>query len=157
MGAFPAARGPTRAWFALGIAMLLGGIFGLGSFTFVQAGGQNYLGDDPRTCANCHVMQDYYDAWVRSSHHGQSTCNDCHIPHTFPMKYVIKGYDGVNHSWHFTLGDYPTNIQITQLSADVVRENCVACHQSAVSHILSIGNTTAEPVDCISCHRHVGH
>ncbi len=150
-------RAPRPTWQALALVALVGGLFGLGGLTFLHAGGQNYLFDDPRTCANCHVMQDYYDAWARSSHHGQAVCNDCHVPHTFPMKYVFKAYDGVKHSYFFTFGGYPSNIQITQISADVVRENCVACHQTTVSHIMSIGNPQKEPVDCIECHPHVGH
>ena len=144
-------------WQAMALVALFGGIFGLGGLTFLHAGGQNYLFDDPRTCANCHVMQDYYDSWARSSHHTHATCNDCHVPHDVLMHWAIKGYDGLNHSYHFTVGDYPTNIQITQLSADVVREDCVECHKSMVNHIVAVGNTQKETVDCIVCHRHVGH
>ena len=30
--------------------------------------GASYLTDDPAACANCHVMQEHFDAWPRSSH-----------------------------------------------------------------------------------------
>jgi hypothetical protein len=37
---------------------LIGAAMGLGLFTFWYAKGASYLGNDPETCANCHVMRD---------------------------------------------------------------------------------------------------
>ena len=53
---------------------------GLGAFAFHYAKGTSYLGNDPATCANCHVMQGHYDAWLAGPHHQAATCNDCHTP-----------------------------------------------------------------------------
>ncbi|MDI7269716.1 MAG: cytochrome c nitrite reductase small subunit, partial [Myxococcota bacterium] len=41
---------------------------GLGFFTFVYAKGFSYLTDDPKACANCHVMTEQYDGWAKGSH-----------------------------------------------------------------------------------------
>ncbi|MDX1495326.1 MAG: NapC/NirT family cytochrome c, partial [Longimicrobiales bacterium] len=62
-------------------AVLLGAAIGLGGFTFVYAKGHSYLTDDPGACANCHIMDDHYAAWLKSSHAQTATCNDCHTPH----------------------------------------------------------------------------
>lgn len=60
-----------RSLFLIGIAtaVILGAAIGLGLFTFVYAGGTAYLGNDPAACANCHVMNEHYAAWRKSSHH----------------------------------------------------------------------------------------
>jgi cytochrome c nitrite reductase small subunit len=156
-------------WRWLWLAALLGGLLSLGAYTFVYAQGQSYLLDDPKGCANCHVMQDVYDSWNRSRHHGVAVCNDCHTPHTFLEKYAIKGINGINHSMHFTLDDYPVNIQITGLNARVARDNCIRCHQPLVGNIRTLaGHADAnivemltdahgKDVDCLRCHHDVGH
>jgi nitrate/TMAO reductase-like tetraheme cytochrome c subunit len=56
----------TLAGIVVGVALGLG--FGVASYTFVYAKGWSYLTNDPAACANCHVMQDHYDAWLRWSH-----------------------------------------------------------------------------------------
>lgn len=47
----------------------IGLIIGVGGYTFIYARGYSYLTNDPAACANCHVIQDYYNAWQKSSHH----------------------------------------------------------------------------------------
>ena len=68
-------------WIWLVLAGLFGGIVGLGGFTVNYAQGLSYLTDDPKACANCHIMRDYYDGWNRGSHKHVAVCNDCHAPH----------------------------------------------------------------------------
>jgi len=41
---------------------------GLGLFTFVYAKGWSYLTNDPKACANCHVMTEQYEGWLKASH-----------------------------------------------------------------------------------------
>ena len=62
------------------VAVVLGAALGLGSYTFVYARGWSYMTDDPRACANCHVMNEQYDGWIKSSHRSVAVCNDCHVP-----------------------------------------------------------------------------
>ena len=83
---------------------------GLGAFAFHYAKGTSYLGNDPATCANCHVMQGYYDAWLAGPHHHAATCNDCHTPAGFVGKYWVKSTNGYHHSTAFTFGGYPHRV-----------------------------------------------
>ena len=71
-------------------ATIVGVLAGVGAYTFVYARGYAYLQNDPRACANCHVMQEQYDGWLHSSHRNVATCNDCHTPHDFLGKYMTK-------------------------------------------------------------------
>jgi cytochrome c nitrite reductase small subunit len=132
---------------------LIGTALGLGSFTFIYARGLSYLTNDPHACANCHIMQEQFSAWERSSHHAVAVCNDCHTPHFFVGKYFTKGLNGFNHSWAFTLGRYPDPIQITARNNRVTEGTCHYCHADVV-HVIE---ATSARIDCIRCHRSVGH
>jgi cytochrome c nitrite reductase small subunit len=159
----PAAPSRTRARPPSGIPLaaklaltaLFGGILGLSLFTVTYAEGLSYLSDDPQACRNCHVMTDVYDAWSRGPHHAVATCNDCHIPHEFPAKYLVKALNGWNHSVAFTLENFPEPIRITPANRAVTQANCVSCHADSVSLIEH--REAAEPLDCARCHEDVGH
>ena len=69
----------------------------------------------------------------RGPHHAVATCNDCHIPHTFPDKYVVKALNGFNHSAAFTLQNFHEPIQITPFNKTVALNNCQYCHGDFVS------------------------
>lgn len=130
-------------------------LIGLGGYTFAYAKGYSYLSDDPAACVNCHVMRDQYDAWRHSSHGRVAACNDCHTPHdSLVSKWIVKGINGVNHSVAFTFQSYGSNLQIRDFNADVVRGNCIGCHETAVS---MISPTHDNSPDCLSCHSDVGH
>lgn len=147
------ARVPLWAWLAF--AGLGGGIIGLGGFTFAYAEGASYFSNDPQACVNCHIMQEVFDGWNHGSHKAVAVCNDCHTPHTFPAKYVIKGINGWNHSVAFTTGNFPEPIRITDLNREVAQENCLYCHGDlvvAISH-----KASDDPTDCLACHAGVGH
>ncbi|MBK8987649.1 MAG: cytochrome c nitrite reductase small subunit [Chloroflexi bacterium] len=144
---------PLWSWLLL--FGVIGGIVGLGGYTFAYAEGASYFSNDPSACVNCHVMQEVYDGWNHGSHKAVAACNDCHTPHTFPAKYVIKGINGWNHSVAFTTGNFPNPIRITDLNRQVAYDNCLYCHGSlvtAVSH-----EDSADPTDCLTCHAGVGH
>lgn len=142
-------------WGGISLAAVLGILAGLGLFTFAYARGTSYLSDDPQSCMNCHVMRDQFDAWQRSSHGRVATCNDCHTPHTFPEKWLVKGLNGWNHSVAFTLDNFHEPIRITGLNAQVAQANCLYCHQNVVSHITA--PAADEPLMCTTCHGSVGH
>lgn len=144
-----------RFW--LGMVVAITGILtGLGSFTFIYGEGYSYLSNDPETCINCHIMRDQYEGWNHSSHKDFATCNDCHIPHEFPDKYIVKGINGWNHSFAFTTGNFDEPIRIREFNADVVQENCMNCHGLLVSQVQN-DQIHAEEMQCIECHRNVGH
>ena len=149
----PKRSAPLMVWALL--ALLLGGVVGLGVYTFAYAEGTSYLSDDPKACVNCHVMRDVYNAWNHSSHKNVATCNDCHIPHEFPSKYIVKAIDGFKHSAAFTLNNFAEPIRISPLSRQVVEHNCLACHSNMAFNLNHIGQS--EPEDCLRCHARVGH
>ncbi|MDP3064160.1 MAG: cytochrome c nitrite reductase small subunit [Chloroflexota bacterium] len=144
---------PFWAWVAL--AGVVGCTIGLGGFTFTYGQGYSYLGSDPRSCANCHIMRDVYDGWNHSSHKAVATCNDCHTPHQLAPKYLVKGLNGFNHSTAFTFNNFPEPIRIRPFNRTVAQENCIYCHGDLVESISYDG--LAHPTDCLRCHARVGH
>ena len=110
------------------MAIPLGVALGLGLFTFGYAEGSSYLGNAPETCANCHIMNEQYDGWVKGSHKAVATCNDCHTPHDFVGKYATKALNGFNHSKAFTLQDFHEPIQINARNAAILQQSCLHCH-----------------------------
>jgi cytochrome c nitrite reductase small subunit len=144
---------PFGVWLVL--AGLFGGVVGFGGFTFSYAEGLSYFSDDPQACFNCHVMREVYDGWNHSSHKAVAVCNDCHIPHTFPAKYLIKGLNGWNHSRAFTTNNFPEPIRITPLNRSVLQHNCLYCHSDLVAEISH--EESSNPTDCLACHAGVGH
>ena len=137
-------------------AVLLGLAVGTGVYTFVYARGASYLTNDPAACANCHVMNEQYSAWMKGPHHAVAVCNDCHTPHNAAAKYLVKARNGFFHSFWFTVGGFPEPIRITDRNRRVTEETCIRCHQRMVHAILGTRGG-AEPPSCIRCHRSVGH
>jgi cytochrome c nitrite reductase small subunit len=131
------------------LCALAGVALGLSAYTFVYARGFSYFSNDPRACANCHVMGDRFDSWQRSSHHAAAGCNDCHTPHSLVPKYLAKAENGWNHSLRFTLQDYPDPIRIRRVNAGKLRQNCIRCHSEMASRM--------PDEDCARCHSRVGH
>jgi cytochrome c nitrite reductase small subunit len=101
----------------LGIA--IGLAVGLGVYTFVYAKGASYLMNDPASCANCHIMKEQYDGWLKSSHRAVATCNDCHTPANFLGKYATKASNGFCHSFYFTTGGFHEPIQIKKRNLEM--------------------------------------
>lgn len=137
---------------AIVAALTIGSAIGLGLFTFVYARGSAYLGNDPAACANCHVMEEHYAAWRKSSHHAVAVCNDCHAPPGGIRKYWVKAVNGYNHSYAFTTGDFHEPIRITERNREVTEEQCRRCHADIVS---TMGHS--QDLSCIRCHDSVGH
>lgn len=126
-------RGRTKWLLAATVAIGLVG--GLGAFTFGFARGHSYLTNDPKACANCHVMEDYYAAWTKASHRSAATCNDCHTPHGLVGKYTTKAYNGFMHSFWFTVGGYPDPIRVTPRNRQITEQACRSCHLELTSAI----------------------
>lgn len=147
-------RTPAHFW-GLGVALLIGVLAGLSLFTFDYGEGLSYFSNDPAACKNCHIMRAQFDAWNHSSHKNVAACNDCHTPHTFLSKYIVKGINGWNHSVAFTTGNFPDPIRIRAFNARVAQDNCIYCHAALVSQIHRTGE--GQETYCISCHGNVGH
>lgn len=140
------------------VAIAIGLATGIGVYTFVYAKGYSYMSNNPKSCANCHVMNEQYDAWQKSSHHAVATCNDCHTPSDLVGKYATKASNGFWHSYYFTLNNFHEPIQITEKSRQITEASCRNCHQNMVESItVSHKKEDLEEVSCIRCHRSVGH
>ena len=142
-------------------AVIFGVLAGIGVYTFVYARGAAYLTNDPKACANCHVMEEQLSGWMKSSHRAVAVCNDCHAPHTFFGKYSTKALNGFFHSWAFTSGRFPDPIQITPRNREITEAACRHCHAEIVAAI-DVGHAGpkrrgGEDESCLRCHSGVGH
>jgi cytochrome c nitrite reductase small subunit len=146
---------PKVYFWSVSLIALLGILFGLGAYTFTYAQGLSYFSNDPAACVNCHVMRDQFESWNHSSHKAVAACNDCHTPHAFPDKWIVKGINGWNHSLAFTLDNFPDPIQIRNFNKEIALENCTECHEPQLTLIHQ--SELGEPTSCLNCHGNVGH
>jgi cytochrome c nitrite reductase small subunit len=173
----------VRSWTGAAMAAVFIGVaLGIGAYTFVYAKGASYLTTDPAACANCHVMQEHYDAWLKSSHRNVATCSDCHMPHNLVGKYLEKARNGFLHSLAFTTGRYPDPLQIRPINREVTERQCRSCHGEITQAIewgsartagtaggpaldrsagarpqLHDGIIEGDRLSCIRCHTYAGH
>ncbi len=156
----------SRPWLSVGA--LLGILIGLGAFTFSYASGFAYFSNDPRACANCHIMNDQLDSWRKGPHHAVATCNDCHVPPGFPEKYVAKARNGYHHSMGFTFQSptpdepgertvFEEPIRIKSPNSEILQDNCLRCHGEFVHAIVGGSAGPDDAVRCAHCHFSVGH
>jgi cytochrome c nitrite reductase small subunit len=148
----------TGRIFLVGVlaAALIGVAVGLAGYTFVYAKGYSYLTDNPRACANCHIMNEQYAGWIKSSHRSAATCNDCHTPASFLPKYWTKASNGFWHSYYFTGGTYPDQIELRPVSRRITEQACRRCHGDIVRAIERVSTERAS-IACLRCHASVGH
>jgi len=142
------------AYITLGVAAGLA--LGFGAYTFVYAKGYSYLTNDPAACANCHVMTEYYDGWMKSSHRAVAVCNDCHTPTGVVGKYSTKASNGFWHSFAFTTGEFPDPLRIKPHNREIAEQTCQKCHLEIVQAIEGPHAVTTQ-LGCIRCHGAVGH
>ncbi|EQC48325.1 cytochrome c nitrate reductase, small subunit [Bacteriovorax sp. BSW11_IV] len=122
--------------------------------TFTYSKGYSYLLDDPKACVNCHIMDEEYHAWGKSTHRHVASCNDCHTPDNFALKYLSKAVNGWNHGYAFTTGDFKYPIQIKDFNKDITNKACLKCHNSMTDHMFI---DKSKPINCLHCHSKVGH
>jgi cytochrome c nitrite reductase small subunit len=114
-----------------------------------------YLGNNPATCNNCHVMDAVYEGWFHGAHQSWANCGDCHTPHALVPKYITKGLSGYHHVTTFAFGDIPDAIRAKHDSLEIVQENCVRCHIDTVDSTFEVDHLSDRY--CFDCHRHVSH
>jgi cytochrome c nitrite reductase small subunit len=139
--------------------LAIGMALGVASFTFAYAKGGSYLSNDPSACANCHVMEEHYAAWMKASHRNVATCNDCHTGPAPVGRYLDKAGNGFRHSVAFTTGNFPDPLRITAQNTRVTEKACRNCHAdiTAAMDQASFRTGATEDASCIRCHRHTGH
>jgi cytochrome c nitrite reductase small subunit len=157
--------GPGRPWVpvlanlgALGVlvALLVGMFVGMSAFTMSYGEGWSYFSKRPETCINCHVMDDHFDSWVKSSHAHVASCADCHLPHDKIHGLIAKADNGFFHSWAFTFQDFHEPIRIKERNLKNLLNNCVDCHADAVHEMLP-AEPGGDSMSCVHCHAEVGH
>jgi len=139
------------------LACAVGVALGVVGYTFVYARGFSYMSNDPAACVNCHVMNEQYDGWLKSSHRAVATCNDCHTPANLVGKYATKASNGFWHSFYFTTGTFPEPIRIAPRSAAITEASCRKCHEDIVDAIGGAHSGDPNDLSCVRCHRSVGH
>ncbi len=140
------------------VGIAIGAAIAIGVYTFVYAKGYSYMSNDPKNCANCHVMNEQYDGWQKSSHKDVATCNDCHTPSDIIGKYATKASNGFWHSYYFTTDTFHEPIRQTETSKQITEASCRNCHQNMVEAItVSLNKEHTEDISCLRCHRSVGH
>jgi cytochrome c nitrite reductase small subunit len=132
------------------VALLVVAITGMYASDFTA-----YLGDNPTTCNNCHVMDAAYEGWFHAGHTNWAKCSDCHTPHPLIPKYIVKAESGYHHVSAYLLGNIPDAIRAKEKSRQVVQDNCVRCHLETVADI-GDAQMDAERY-CFECHRHSAH
>ena len=140
----------------IGVGALLGLAVGIGAYTFVYARGTSYMTSDPEACRNCHVMNEQFDGWIKSSHRAVAACNDCHTPPGVVGKFATKAMNGFWHSFYFTTGRFPDPVRITGRNRAVTEKACRHCHQEIVAAI-DAAHRAGDGVPCLDCHASVGH
>jgi cytochrome c nitrite reductase small subunit len=113
--------------------------------------------NDPKACANCHIMDEQYEGWLKASHRSVATCNDCHTPHNFVGKYYTKAKNGFWHSFYFTAQTFPEPIRATPSSRRIAEAACRYCHQATVEAMGTPAHAGSTDISCIRCHGSVGH
>ncbi|GBG57871.1 cytochrome c-type protein NrfH [Sporomusaceae bacterium FL31] len=139
-------------WSANAIKLILLGVVGAVIGMLIFGAGLSYA-DNPSFCGSCHSMQHVYATWQESNHQSFS-CGDCHLPHNnIFAKLYVKGENGMRHTYHEVMRDYPNTIEFTTTAATIANKNCLRCHAYVVGNTaLSHGDG-----DCISCHRGLPH
>ncbi|MBF0618674.1 MAG: cytochrome c nitrite reductase small subunit [Candidatus Omnitrophica bacterium] len=143
--------------FVVFICAALGIAAGVSIFFFIYAKGYSYISNDPKACTNCHVMQEDYDSWAKSSHHQAAACNDCHLPRGFIERCYAKISNGFNYSRSFTLQNFVEPVRIAPLNLDALQYNCAACHSSMPEDIAAHKDAGKDQARCTQCHRSIGH
>jgi cytochrome c nitrite reductase small subunit len=141
----------------LALAVVIGIIAGVGSYTFRYARGLSYLSTDPAACVNCHIMQPQFDAWLHSSHRTAAVCVDCHLPEALIPKYATKAENGWRHGKLFTTQAFAEPIRVQEAGLAVLQENCVRCHDALVHELSPTASGEKDGVKCVHCHAGVGH
>jgi cytochrome c nitrite reductase small subunit len=134
----------------------IGLVLGVCGYTFLYAKGSSYLTNDPAACANCHIMRQHYNGWVKSSHRAVAKCNDCHTPPGLVATYATKATNGFWHSFAFTTGRFAEPLRIKPHNLEISERSCRTCHADIVTAIAEPHRGAAGGW-CTRCHSGVGH
>jgi cytochrome c nitrite reductase small subunit len=116
----------------------------------------SYMGNDPTTCANCHVMDSAYEDWYHGPHGRSVLCSECHAPHdNLIVYYYVKTKLGLRDVYAFSTGQIPALIRASAATKKTVQANCIRCHAATVENIMA--GTQPYDRECWDCHRTTAH
>lgn len=153
---------PPDKW-KLPVTIAIAILIGLSVYSVYLSKAGSYLSDNPQTCINCHIMVPQFATWNHSSHREIASCNDCHVPHNNIFShYYFKAKDGLRHATIFTLRAEPQVIHIKEAGVEVVKQNCIRCHERLLLGAeYQINNkvfhSDRETRLCWECHRETPH
>jgi cytochrome c nitrite reductase small subunit len=123
----------------------------VGVFLMLGPPGLLAKSETPLFCSSCHVMEAEYEAWFHEGAHRSIQCVDCHLPHqNVAMHYMWKTIDGMKDVMVFYSGSVPERIKISEHGQEVLKANCIRCHELTVAMI-------DNERKCWECHRRVSH
>jgi cytochrome c nitrite reductase small subunit len=133
------------------LALLVVAAAAIGAFVSFGPPGLYARSESPEFCAGCHIMESEYESWFHNAGHRRQKCIDCHLPNDNKMRHLAwKGYEGMWDSYVFYSGKVPEEIRLSAKGAQIVRQNCIRCHEQLVSRI-------KEDRNCWQCHRRLSH
>ena len=139
----------TKRLLVASAVVIFAAVFGL----FLLLGPPQLLAksESPAFCASCHVMKPQYEAYMHNGAHRRLKCVECHLPNDNPANhYLWKAIDGMKDVIFFHSGMVPERIIISDHGANVLKANCIRCHETLVSQM----DTTRT---CWKCHRRITH
>lgn len=136
-------------------SILILSTLGLGSILALKIPFISHRLDGPEFCGMCHLMEPWVESYLQSSHYEDSTCGDCHIPHSYLSGSFYKAFTGSRDAFYMVIGHTPDRIHISNHGASVVNKNCYDCHQDVMAQV---GYPLAERnKNCFDCHRDLPH
>jgi cytochrome c nitrite reductase small subunit len=134
---------------ALAVTLLLGAA--AGAFLMLEPPKLLAKSETPEFCASCHVMEAQHEAWFHQGAHRRKACVECHLPYdSVANHYLWKSIDGMKDVAVFYSGTAPETISISEHGQQVVKANCLRCHENAVEMI-------STDRKCWECHRRLSH
>lgn len=176
-------RRPRSRWllgvpFGAYLVFVIGAGFVIASEVMIHATGTNQF------CTTaCHSMEAFTaPEWRESTHYLNASgviagCSDCHIPHTYPEKLIVKAKAGIRDAWHeYVKGTISTREKYEAHRADMAQRvwdymmatdsrECRYCHDednfdlSVQEDKATRGHIEAQEkgMTCIECHKGVAH
>ncbi len=106
-------------------------------------------------CGRCHAMDVQVSTYHNSIHAREAHCGDCHDPHGLVTGSAFAAYTGTRDLYRVVTNTTPVEIRATNLSKNVLQDNCLRCHADVLGHI---GDTREDGGRyCFDCHRNIVH
>ena len=106
-------------------------------------------------CGRCHAMDYQVETYQHSPHAEAAHCGDCHDPHGLVTGSAFAAYTGTRDVYRVVTNTTPLEIKATNLSKNVIQENCMRCHGDVMTQV---GNTSDDGGSyCFHCHRNTVH